>query len=504
MPTAEATVIITGTVNPGTLATSPTTSSQIIVSFGGSAGTLEVNANPGFNTVTGNFSGSVGVVAGSGAGSNGSILVNGNGTAGSATLTTPKSIVVGVTGGTGSLSVQNSGLVQSTNNGSLVQAGNSNSTGAITVDGANSTLKSAGRIQIGAFAGSTGSLAISNGGVAQTIGTSDGVVEMGTGTGGAAANGTVRVSGAGSKLLTNGLIVGNSSVGGTDVNTGTLTISAGALATANPLASGQGGSLFVGSKTGSQVTVTGAGSSLQVGAITSGSNLLAGKEIIVGGFGQGTLLVDQSASLNASGGNIIVGGGFFGTQIDPGALTVKNGATVTANSVTVNTNGLLNGGGGTIASDVQINGGTLAPGSSPGTMTIAGNLNLLAGALELEIASGIADHLNVFGNVSVGSDFLFDLIFSYDPPFDTHVDIIDFFSNFTSFVIDPAFTLASHLNVTGLSSSDFVTVSFGGQSVAFGSAATTVPEPMSLLLVLAGLVLMAVVGLPRGSSNYQF
>src|SRR4051812_34160610 len=74
-PTAEATVITTGTVNPSTLATNPTTTSQIIVSFGGAPGTLEVNANPGFNTVTGNFSGSVGVVAGSGAGSNGSILV---------------------------------------------------------------------------------------------------------------------------------------------------------------------------------------------------------------------------------------------------------------------------------------------------------------------------------------------------------------------------------------------------------------------------------------------
>jgi hypothetical protein len=65
-------------------------------------------------------------------------------------------------------------------------------------------------------------------------------------------------------------------------------------------------------------------------------------------------------------------------------------------------------------------------------------------------------------------------------------DIQDFFSNYTSFLVDPAFNLSSHLHVTGLSSTDFMTVTLGESSVEIGQAVNAIPEPGALLLLIAG------------------
>lgn len=478
---AHATVITSGSISPGTLTTNPTTTSQIIVGIV-AAGSLEVNASAtgnGFTTVTGNFSGSTGLVAGFGAGSNGSVLVNGDGTAGSATITT-RSIIAGVSGGTGSLTVQNGGLVEATGSGNVVQAGNSNSTGSITVDGANSVLTSAARIQIGGFTSSSGTMTVSNG-AHVTSGTnpgfSDGMVEVGTGDG---ATGSVTVTGAGSTLTTNGLIVGSGNVAGSVSNTGTLTIENGGKVIASS-ASAFDGAVSVGSKTGSQITVTGAGSTLQVGAI-SGPNFLAGKELLIGGFGQGTLLVDQSGAVNAAGANVLVGGGAFGTNFDSATLTVRNGGTLTANNVTVNQNGTLNG-NGTVTANVTLNGGTLSPGNSPGTMNINGNLSLLSGILNLEIATGVMDLLNVTGNVLFGSGVSINLIFDDMPATGSLFDIEDFFTGFSALTFDPTFNLANQLHVSGLGDS-IVTINADGSSVTFGQ----VPEPATIALLGMGLI----------------
>jgi T5SS/PEP-CTERM-associated repeat protein len=490
---AHATVILSGSTFPAGLTTNPTTTAQITAGFAG-LGSLEINASAtgnGFTTVTGNAPGGTGVAVGVNAGGNGSILVDGNGSAGSATLTTPKTIIVGASGGNGTLTVQNGGLAQATTAGNAVQAGNSNSTGAITVDGANSALKAAGRIQVGAFTASVGSMTVSNGAAVQSgtaIGVSDGNVEIGTGDG---ATGTVTVTGANATLATKGLIVGSSSVAGAVTNSGTLTIQNGGTVTAAPANATLfgGGAVSVGSKTGSQITVTGAGSNLTVAPIT-GANFLAGKEIIVGGFGQGTLLVDQSAAVNAAGANILVGGGVFGTNTDAATLTVRNGGTVTANEIRIAQNGLLNG-NGSIVGNVIVNGGTFAPGNSPGTTTITGDLALLDGSLDLEIDLGLSDLINVSGALSFGSGIALNLIFGMAPAIGELFAIEDFFAGYTSLSFDPAFDLDSQLHVSGLLDTSFITVSLGRESVVFGQQPTNVPEPATLALFGMGLLGLA-------------
>lgn len=86
----------------------------------------------------------------------------------------------------------------------------------------------------------------------------------------------------------------------------------------------------------------------------------------------------------------------------PSSVTVGSGGTLQASNVIVNEFGLLTGNGGTIAGNVTLNGGSIAPGSSPGMMTIDGDLDVLGGLLQFEIggtAPGEFDQLIVTGDI---------------------------------------------------------------------------------------------------------
>ncbi|HXJ02364.1 MAG TPA: PEP-CTERM sorting domain-containing protein [Micropepsaceae bacterium] len=277
-------------------------------------------------------------------------------------------------------------------------------------------------------------------------------------------------------------------------STGSLTISNGGTANATVLADGTGAGFSVGADAGAQVTVTGLGSSINVAPITSG--FVTGKEVNIGGFATGTLLVDQSAAFNAAGTNVHVSGGVNGTQTGAtGLLTVKNGATLTADTVTVYKNGTLNG-NGTIAANVVLNGGTLAPGNSPGTITVLGDLDLLSGHVSLEIGNGISDHFDVSGNVTIGKDVILTLILETTPSFDEIFDLESFFTHSGSFGFDPAFNLTSQVSVTGLGGGNAIIVTADGQRVDFSSP-LGVPEPASIAILLAGLGWLAAMGRRR-------
>jgi len=314
-----------------------------------------------------------------------------------------------------------------------------------------------------------------------SAGINSGAVNAATG---GSTNATITVTGAGSTLNTHGLILGDWFDPGSNVS---LTISNGGTVNVTTV-SGAGSGVGIGASGTGLITVTGAGSQLNIAPITSG--IVAGKEVAIGGYGNGALLVDQSASVNAAGVNVLVSGGVLGTQTTyPGVVTVRNGAILTAASLTINPNGTLNG-DGTVAANVILSGGTISPGNSPGTLTINGNLTTTSGTFDLELASAsLTDHINVSGNVTIGKDTVFNLKFSYVPQVDEIFDIQNFFSTAGLFTLDPGFDLATGLNVTGLPGGNPIIVTAGSQRIIVGT--TDIPEPSSLLVFLAGLALIS-------------
>ncbi len=147
-----------------------------------------------------------------------------------------------------------------------------------------------------------------------------------------------------------------------------------------------GGSLAI--QTGGQLVVSSGNVSVQSGAsVVSGGSLVAPGNFSKSGSGE---LDVQS--------NLVVNGT---AAVETGLLSV-NGNLVASN-VVVNQNATL-GGAGTIYSDVNVNGGNFAPGNSPGTLTVVGNL-VLAGANStiIEIASPTNfDRIVVGGQATLG------------------------------------------------------------------------------------------------------
>ncbi len=106
------------------------------------------------------------------------------------------------------------------------------------------------------------------------------------------------------------------------------------------------------------------------------------------------------------------------TKSGDGTLLVNNSFN-TGSGTIVNSGGVL-GGGGSIGGDVQNSGGTVAPGNSPGTLTVDGNYNQgSSGTLAIEIGGTQAgvDHdvLNVLGDASLAGTLSVSLIDGFTP-----------------------------------------------------------------------------------------
>jgi hypothetical protein len=117
------------------------------------------------------------------------------------------------------------------------------------------------------------------------------------------------------------------------------------------------------------------------------------------------------------------------------------------------TGGAFNLTGGTLSADVVAfdlvnNGGTIAPGSSPGITHVQGNLTLNSGALAIELAgtgAGEFDEVHVDGNLTAGGMLSVTLLDNFAPAAGNTFDILDFTSASGAFALDlPA--LASGLS----------------------------------------------------------
>ena len=189
-------------------------------------------------------------------------------------------------------------------------------------------------------------------------------------------------------------------------NNSSLTLNSGALMTVG------GNTAIAGNTTltiasGATMNTTGSTSlsdstALVNGTSSTGSNFNSSSSTV---SVNGTVGVGGSASLNNNsrlrvnnGGVMTVGGT---TSINSGSQAVINGR-LTSPQVNVNSGGLLTG-AGLIAGNV-LNSGTVAPGNSPGTLTITGGYTQgSTGTLIMEIASQtVFDRLIVGGNANLG------------------------------------------------------------------------------------------------------
>lgn len=248
----------------------------------------------------------------------------------------------------------------------------------------------------------------------------------------------------------------------------------------------------------SSLTVTGAGSQvavredIQIGDDfeTFGFDPISGNFGNIYSAGQGAAVVENNGTLKADSTIYVSGNRSVGST---GSLTVRTGGTVQADKIVINTGGVLNGNGGTVVGDVELKGGTVAPGASPGTMTVNGDFDFFSGIIDFEIGGsnpGEFDMLNVLGNFNAyeGSIFRFTLLAGYTPTATSTFNFLNIggASNFD--LIKPSFQFAGFgdtpLNVFAANGrfSLAATDPNGG-----GGDPSPVPLPASVLFLAAAL-----------------
>ena len=147
--------------------------------------------------------------------------------------------------------------------------------------------------------------------------------------------------------------------------------------------------------------------------------------------GVGTVLVNGSSPNTVStldaGAQLVIGmqidantgQPILGAASGTGTLTIGQYGTVTAFETYIGENGRVEGTGNLNANDVFLEGGTVAPGFSAGTLSLAGNLTLTAGTLEIELggtAAGSSDRIDVAGQTDVQGGLVdFTLVGGYLP-----------------------------------------------------------------------------------------
>jgi T5SS/PEP-CTERM-associated repeat protein len=299
--------------------------------------------------------------------------------------------------GAGSLTIKNGGT---TSSGNYIYIGSGgSSTGAVIVDGAGSSLKSANTFHVGESG--TASLKITNGAVVNS-GSHTHIGQQ------ASSHGTTILDGTGSMLTTsNNLYIGNSGSGSLAVTNGAVASSTcftniGSAAGSNGIATANGADSKLISASSLNIGNSGTGSL----AITNGATVGSGTYTYIGvnAGSSGTVTVSGADSSLTSGGDLRVGSA--GTA----SLTVTNGADVSsAGSIVV---GNSAGSRGTASIDGMgsslISGSTLTVGSangSTGNLTVSnGGTVQTAGTMRIAHTAGSAGTLNIgsaTGNTAV-------------------------------------------------------------------------------------------------------
>lgn len=223
---------------------------------------------------------------------------------------------------------------------------------------------------------------------------------------------------------------------------------------------------------------------------TGGTNTVT-TDLIVGnadtnGIGSGTY--NQFSGINTVSGNLIIAnnGGTGTYNFSGGSLSAAN--------IIVNKGGLFKGIGAVTAGSFIVNGGTVAPGNSPGTLTINGNYTQAGGILEIELGGtgeNQYDILNITGTADLNNGALKLLLYGgYIPTGDDSFDVV-FAKTITGlFTLDGSAT-GWTWNIAYL---DLDSSIIGADTVRL-TAEAPVPIPPTVWLLGSGLV--GLIGLRR-------
>ena len=319
----------------------------------------------------------------------------------------------------------------------------------------------------------------------------DGTVDIGS----TAADNSM-LGGVGDFLFKGALLNTGSALRGlTKTGTGTVTLEA--VNTYNGDTLVQDGTLVVetaGSIASSAAVVS--GGTMRVRGIAGGVAVNAGTLLVNSGgtvgtttVGGGTLLVDGTAGAVTvnSGTATVNSGGSIGSTTINGSLLTMNG---TAGDVLVNTGGTLGGSGS--VQGLTLNGGTVAPGNSPGLLT-AYELNGSNGTFQFQLGApttrGVTyDAIDVTSMLTLGAStaFTFETLDSYTYGMGDTYDLFNF-DSINADAFDSAVLLAALPDLdTSNSNLQWNVTNFTTDGIV-----NVIPEPSTYASLLIGLILLA-------------
>ena len=322
--------------------------------------------------------------------------------------------------------------------------------GEVTVSGTGSTWTNTSYLYVGNSG--TGTLSITNGGAVSNTTGYLGYYMSGSG--------EVTVSGIGSTWTNSEYLrVGEMGAGVLSITDG------GAVSSAN-------GYLGLNNSSSGEVTVSG-----------DGSNWTNSGDLCVGYYGTGVLTIRDGASVDTEG-NLSIGAYSAGNgtvNLEGGSLTVGTITSGYGTAVFNFTGGFLSVETFQFQGNLVNNGGTIAPGSSAGLMTVDGDLIINAGAMEIELAGSTVrgtdyDAIDVTGTLTLAGTLDVVLIDDFDPGLDDTFDILDWGSLTGKF---------DTVNLPGLSGG----LDWDDSNLYGDGTITVVPEPASAVLLLSGGVL---------------